>query len=177
MRFNVFEAIRYVIEIILKLAEVEVAPYSIPCASDEDALELVVSTPRKPNDPIFRARKSADEKPEPRPENFTPGELTIQRPSPTRWDVQVTGSSGGWLVFREAWVPDWKCNINGRDARMERVDHAFRAVRIPPGDSLVRTWYEPWSLRIGTTLTILAFVLAIWSERRMRRRDVRGATH
>ncbi len=86
------------------------------------------------------------------------GELTLFRPAPHRVDVQVASSSGGRLVFREPWAPDWKCNVNGEDVAVEVAEHGFRQVRIPTGDSLVRTWYEPWSLRFGTTLTLLTWI-------------------
>lgn len=92
---------------------------------------------------------------------FEPGTVTVARPAKNRFDVQVTGSSGGWLVMQEQWFPGWKCNVNGRDAELVRADHTFRAVWIPPGDSLVRTWYEPWSLRIGAAISLMALVFCL----------------
>ena len=89
------------------------------------------------------------------------GELALFRPAPHRVDLQVAGSSGGRIVFREPWTPDWKCNVNGADVDVELAENGFRQVRIPPGDSLVRTWYEPWSLRFGTALTLLTLIYLI----------------
>lgn len=94
-------------------------------------------------------------------DEFAPGEVRVARPAKNRFDVQVTGSSGGWLVMQEQWFPGWKCNVNGRDAELVRADHTFRAVWIPPGDVLVRTWYEPWSLRIGAAISVMALVFCL----------------
>ena len=52
---------------------------------------------------------------------------------------------------------------------MLRANHALRALWIPPGEHLVRTWYEPWSLRYGCILMLLACVVIMrltWLERR-----------
>jgi uncharacterized membrane protein YfhO len=82
--------------------------------------------------------------------------VQVSQPAPDRLDARVTASSGGWLVFQEQWYPGWKATVNGADASVVRVDHVFRAVAVPPGDSIVRTKYEPGSLRIGAAITLLA---------------------
>ena len=94
--------------------------------------------------------------------------LAVARRGSGRIDVQVQGSPGGWLVFAEAWSPGWKATVNGRDADVVRVNHLERAVRVPAGDVLVRTKYEPGALRLGGALSVLAalalvlhFVLAV----------------
>jgi hypothetical protein len=92
---------------------------------------------------------------------FEPGSdptasVSLTRPSSNRIDVEVTSTTGGWLLFTEQFVPDWKVNIDGTDATMLRADHALRALWIAPGTHLVRTWYEPWSLRFGCLSMLLA---------------------
>ena len=98
-----------------------------------------------------------------------PGKLTVSRNAPHRIDVQVEGSSGGWIVFRENWAPDWKCNVNGRDFDVLRATNSLRKVQLPAGDSLVRTWYEPWSLRFGTALSLATLALLYRRKRRESR--------
>jgi uncharacterized membrane protein YfhO len=87
-----------------------------------------------------------------------------------RVDARVTGSSGGWLVFHDQWYPGWKATVNGADAPVVRVDHVFRAVAIPPGNSVVRTKYEPTSIRAGASITfgacvMMAVILLFFRER------------
>jgi hypothetical protein len=96
-------------------------------------------------------------------------EVIVRSPSASRLDVKVTTSVGGWLLMTEQFAPDWKVNIDGQDAVMLRANHALRALWIPPGEHLVRTWYEPWSLRYGCILMLLACVVIMrltWLERR-----------
>ncbi len=89
-------------------------------------------------------------------------ELTPRRPSASRLDVKVVSQRGGWLVFSEQFAPDWKVNIDGIDATTMRGDHAFRVLWIEPGEHLVRTWYEPWSLRYGFLLMLGACGMLAW---------------
>jgi len=100
------------------------------------------------------------------PPDWHPGQIEVLRPSPTRLDVQVLDSSGGWLVMYDRWYPDWKVTVNGTDAEMRRAQGVARAVRIPAGTSLVRTKYEPWSLRYGAALSLLAVLVAVVAARK-----------
>jgi len=97
---------------------------------------------------------------------WRPGRIVVRRPSPTRLDVQVLDSSGGWLVMYDRWYPGWKVTVNGADAEMHRAQGVVRAVRIPAGNSLVRTKFEPWSLRYGAALSLIAALVALVAARR-----------
>ncbi len=99
---------------------------------------------------------------------WRPGEILVQRPAMDRLDVGVRGTSGGWLLFSEQHLPGWKATVNGADAEIERAYGLLRAIAIPPGDSIVRTKYEPTSLRAGATLTIGALLVLAWWVRRER---------
>ena len=93
--------------------------------------------------------------------DWQPGEVIARRTAPNRLEAQVTGSGGGWLVFHDGWYPGWKATVNGVDVRIERAHSILRAVPIPAGDSIVRTKYEPWSLRYGTALTLFGLLASI----------------
>ncbi|MFT5285890.1 MAG: hypothetical protein ACI8TQ_002058 [Planctomycetota bacterium] len=95
--------------------------------------------------------------------------LTTSRVAPHRLDVSIESTAGGWLVFHEQYYPGWKATIDGVDAEILRVNHAQRALPIPAGKHVVRTKYEPWSLRFGTTLTLLAFICAAWLSKKLGR--------
>jgi uncharacterized membrane protein YfhO len=48
--------------------------------------------------------------------------------------------------------------VNGIATPIVRVNHAFRAVRVPAGPSTVTFVYRPGSLRLGALLSGLAVV-------------------
>jgi len=118
---------------------------------------------------IVKAPRPPSERPPPFVDPaWQAGEVVAQRTAPNRLEARVTGSSGGWLVFHDGWYPGWKATVNGEDVTVERAQAFVRAVEIPAGDSIVRTKYEPWSLRIGTALTLLGLlgsILVSWRGR------------
>lgn len=97
---------------------------------------------------------------------WSAGEVRWARPTPTRLDVKITGTGGGWLVMDGSFQPGWKATVNGVDATIVRAQGLLRAVRIPAGEVTVRTHYEPWSLRLGALLTVLALAIA-WRTSRV----------
>ena len=107
-----------------------------------------------------------------RREDFRAGQLEWSRPAPDRIDISVRGTSGGFLVVHEGWMPGWKATVDGLDAEVLRLDHAFLGLELPPGDPLVRLKYEPWSQRLGLLCTLvgLAGALLITRGRHLRPR-------
>lgn len=89
------------------------------------------------------------------------GRTTWSRPDPNRFHVTVAGSPGGWLVVREGWYPGWTATVNGAETPVLRVDHAFRAVRVPAGDARVEFVYRPRSFLVGAVMSALSALLAL----------------
>lgn len=138
------------------------------CAQDATALELLAShaldpletatiVPNGPGGASPGAAESRD------PLRHREGSLQWSRPSANRFDVSIRGSSGGWLVVREAWYPGWHASVDGEPADVLRVDHAFRAVPIPGGDVEVEFVYRPDSFRHGVWISLFSLVLALTS--------------
>jgi uncharacterized membrane protein YfhO len=73
------------------------------------------------------------------------------------------------LVLSDTWYPGWHAKVDGRDTKVERVDHMLRGVRVGPGTHTVEMIYRPLSFRIGwivSLLTALALALAVVRGRR-----------
>jgi hypothetical protein len=79
------------------------------------------------------------------------------------------------LVLTDVYYPGWKAKVDGRPARLERVDYLLRGVPLGPGTHRVELRYEPASFRAGwiisvvSALGVLAAALIGW--RRQRRRS------
>lgn len=108
---------------------------------------------------------------------FEPGVLRVSRPDPTRIDVSLNNSSGGFLVLHDAWAPGWRATIGGKPTRVLRLDHVFLGVEVPAASSLIQFTYEPTSFRVGAWVSLLSLLLTLLLTRgRHRGRQRRAAS-
>lgn len=149
-------------------------PTGTPTVAERAALELwsrgSVDPARTTVLPPGVAARSA-------PEPFDPGSIVCERSTPDRLDARVASRSGGWLVFHEAWDDGWRATVDGEERALVRADWNARALFLEPGEHVVRTRYEPASLRVGAGLTILALAtlaLSAWRARRCTSRFSRA---
>lgn len=98
--------------------------------------------------------------------------VTIIDDEPERVRVRVEAASAdGWLVLLDTWDEGWESTVNGAPAAVLPAFHAFRAVAVPKGGSVVEFRYRPapfrWGLQIaGWTAVALAALAAAGSRRR-----------
>jgi hypothetical protein len=95
----------------------------------------------------------------PRRDAPSPGTARIERYGADRIMISAESDRGGYLVLTDAWFPGWTASVDGREARVERADHAFRAVKLGPGHHAVEFRYAPMSVRLGLALSALAAVV------------------
>ena len=89
----------------------------------------------------------------------SPGTARIERYGADRVMISAQSDRGGYLVLTDAWFPGWTASVDGRDTRVERADHAFRAVKLGPGRHDVEFRYAPTSVRLGLALSALAAIV------------------
>jgi hypothetical protein len=84
-------------------------------------------------------------------------------------------SGGGWLVLSDAFYPGWQATVEGRPVKIYRADYAFRAVPLSEGTHEVRFVYNPFTYRLGRSISLGALLLigillgySRWSRRRGR---------
>jgi hypothetical protein len=90
---------------------------------------------------------------------------------PTRVEVKVETTDGGWLLLSDIWFPGWSATVDSIPADAYPADGAFRAVWVPPGSSTVIWLYRPTSFSIGivvsaVSLLLLIGVICLWVARR-----------
>jgi hypothetical protein len=95
----------------------------------------------------------------PRRDAPSPGTARIERYGADRIVISAESNRGGYLVLTDAWFPGWTASVDGRETRVERADHAFRAVKLGPGHHDVEFRYAPMSVRLGLALSALAAVV------------------
>jgi hypothetical protein len=106
-----------------------------------------------------------------------PEGASISRYEADRLDVDVTASSDALLMLSEIWDPGWSATVNGYPATVLEVNHMFRAVPVPAGNSTVVLRYDaPWlmaslAISLASTLAVIGVALAL----RQRPTPRRGA--
>jgi hypothetical protein len=87
----------------------------------------------------------------------------IVRRSQARLDVRAQGP--GLLVLADSWDAGWSARVDGRPARVLRVNHAELAVALPEGTHRVLLRYRPRAFSLGLVLCALgaaALAAAAW---------------
>jgi hypothetical protein len=95
----------------------------------------------------------------PRGDASSPGAARIVRYDADRVTINVESDRGGYLVLTDEWFPGWTASVDGRETRVERADHAFRALKLGPGRHEIEFRYAPMSVRLGLALSALAAVV------------------
>jgi hypothetical protein len=79
------------------------------------------------------------------------------------------GEGGGYLVLLDSYEPNWRVDVDGQEAPLLRANGLFRAVRLAPGEHMVRFVYRPRSVVLGgalSALTAIALIVAsLWRRR------------
>lgn len=99
------------------------------------------------------------------------GGATIVDAGPDRITIRADSDRPAMLVLRDVAAPGWTVSVNGEATEVLTVDHAFRGVVVPLGESEVTFTYAPRALKLGALLMVVG-VLAIlywawaWATRR-----------
>jgi len=77
--------------------------------------------------------------------------------------IQATTNQDSILVLADSIYPGWKAKVDGRETKILRANHFYRAVVLPKGEHRVEFRYEPQSFKLGViisafTLTSMAVV-------------------
>ena len=84
--------------------------------------------------------------------------------------VAVSAPRGGFLVLTDQYFPGWRAAVDGQPAELLIANHAFRAVRVPPGRSRVTFDYEPASLFWGGGISAASLLVLLGAGVRVARR-------
>ena len=76
--------------------------------------------------------------------------------------IQTATNEDGILVLADSYYPGWKAFVDGRETKVYRANHFFRAVVAPKGNHQIEFRYEPWSFKLGmmiSTVTVVGVVI------------------
>jgi len=73
---------------------------------------------------------------------------------------RVSAASDGMLFVSNQYYPGWRATSGGVELRILRADHAFRAVPVKQGESIVKMSYQPADFRLGLWISLSTLVFA-----------------
>ena len=88
-------------------------------------------------------------------------------------EIAAAARADGLLVLADTFYPGWTAAVDGKPARIERVNYLFRGVSLTKGTHHVRFEFKPGSFRLGAGISLLALILLGGSVCAMARK--RGA--
>jgi uncharacterized membrane protein YfhO len=97
------------------------------------------------------------------PEHAKAGEAVVARSEGARLDVRADGP--GLLVVAEGYDAGWSAALDGRPARVVRVNHDQLGVALPEGPHRVTLRYRPRGFTAGLLLLGAGLVLLALGER------------
>ena len=75
--------------------------------------------------------------------------------------LTMTASSPGLAVLSDTWYPRWRATVDGKPARVLRVDECMRGVVVPRAGAVIRMWYDDDHLPIWTSISLLVSIACL----------------
>ncbi len=79
-------------------------------------------------------------------------------------EVRLTTTTDGdrLLFLSDNYYPGWEAWIDAATTKIYRADYTFRAIYVPKGEHTIRFVYKPFSLRVGTTISIISILITFF---------------
>ena len=75
--------------------------------------------------------------------------------------VHTSSDNDAWLVLTDTYYPGWTASVDGQPATVLRGDLLFRVVAIPGGEHDVEFRFEPSSVKLGASISLVALVVVL----------------
>jgi hypothetical protein len=83
--------------------------------------------------------------------------------------LRVDAIRDGQVRLTDSYYPGWRVWVDGKPAEIERVEGAFRGVRVTAGKHRIEMRYEPGSYRVGMFVSLVALALVVGAALPLRR--------
>jgi hypothetical protein len=86
--------------------------------------------------------------------------------TPSRVSVRVFMACPGIVVISDNWFPGWVATVDGKPARIWKVDTSFRGVAVGSGQHRIEMNYRPASVYLGMECALTGLLLTAFLVRR-----------
>jgi hypothetical protein len=95
--------------------------------------------------------------------------IAVQRPNTSRVELEFSFDKPGYVVLTDTYFPGWHAYIDNSEVQIYRANILFRAVKVAPGQHVLKFKYRPFSIMLGCFVCSLALffcTLVLLRERR-----------
>jgi uncharacterized membrane protein YfhO len=79
-----------------------------------------------------------------------------------------------FLVISDAWHPNWRAKINGKDVNILKTNGVFKGLLVPPGEGIIHLFFDNSSYYLGVWISLSAWSLFFlgwgWCSSRIKNR-------
>lgn len=76
-------------------------------------------------------------------------------------DLKIDSNARQFLFISDSFYPGWKAYVDGEGKEILRANYLFRAVLIEPGKHTIHFEYDPFSFKLGLTITLLTILVCL----------------
>ncbi len=77
---------------------------------------------------------------------------------PDRLALTADAPAPAYLLLSEIYYPGWKAYVDGKPTRILRGNYLFRVLELPKGRHSIVLEFAPWTIRLGSAVTILSLL-------------------
>jgi hypothetical protein len=89
-------------------------------------------------------------------------EVRLTSSTVNRVEVEAAGDGRALLVSSELAYPGWRARVEGKERRLEVINHSFRGLVLEKGERHAVLDYSPSSFRLGMFLSLLIVFFWTW---------------
>jgi Bacterial membrane protein YfhO len=75
--------------------------------------------------------------------------------------IRANSPQPGWLILSDTFYPGWQATIDGTSVEIQIANEAFRAIEFPAGDHTIEFQYQPRSVLIGLSVSLMSLAIIV----------------
>jgi hypothetical protein len=73
--------------------------------------------------------------------------------------IRAASPVDSWLILSDTFYPGWRASLDGQPLEIQVANQTFRAVKFPAGTHQVEFNYEPASVKLGASISLISLLI------------------